>query len=128
MFAKTNSKKRGDIGLGSAIAWATENVYTVLLPLTDSQDYDLVLDIDGSLCKVQVKTCSRLTSSGNYEVQLSVKGGNRSGIGKIKKFDHSKVDFLFILTDDGRRYFISTKDFSSEHTLTLSNKYYKFQV
>ena len=36
-----NSKKQGDIGLGIAIGWFATQGYTVCVPLTDSQDYDL---------------------------------------------------------------------------------------
>jgi hypothetical protein len=44
-----NSKKQGDWGLGSAIAWFTAQGYTVALPITDSQHYDLIVDIEGRL-------------------------------------------------------------------------------
>lgn len=46
-----NSKKQGDAGLGEAIAYFTRLGYTVQLPLTDSQDYALVVDIDGNIIR-----------------------------------------------------------------------------
>jgi HJR/Mrr/RecB family endonuclease len=58
MFDQANTKKQGDVGLGQAIAWFTRNSYTVSLPLTDSQDYDLIVDKDNVLYRVQVKTTS----------------------------------------------------------------------
>lgn len=106
MFTQANSKKQGDVGLGQAIAWFTRNSYTVSLPLTDSQDYDLIIDKENMLYRVQVKTASYKNEYGIYEVSLTVKGGNRSGAGKIKKFDQSKVDMVFILTSDNEVYVI----------------------
>lgn len=55
-----NTKKQGDYGLGSAISYFTSQGYNISIPLTDSQDYDLVVeDTAGFLKKVQVKTCMR---------------------------------------------------------------------
>jgi hypothetical protein len=42
--ACTNSKKQGYLGLGVAIGWFCQNGYVVNIPLTDSQEYDLVVD------------------------------------------------------------------------------------
>jgi hypothetical protein len=39
-----NTKKQGDVGL--AIGWFTSQGHTVCVHLTDSQDYDLVVEID----------------------------------------------------------------------------------
>lgn len=51
-----NSKKQGDIGMCYAIAYFSKMGYTVNIPITDSQDYDLIIDREGKLLKVQVKT------------------------------------------------------------------------
>ena len=42
MLKWINSKRQGNIGIGAAIAWFTVHGYTVSIPLTDSQDYDLI--------------------------------------------------------------------------------------
>lgn len=44
------------MGLGRAIAYYTANCIPVLLPLNDTQKYDLVVDKDGKLLRVSVKT------------------------------------------------------------------------
>lgn len=123
-----NSKKQGDAGLGVAIGYFSLNSYTVLVPLTDSQDYDLVVeDNKNILYRVQVKTVTFI-DRGVYSVGLSVKGGNRSGIGKIKKFVGSNVDLLFILTATGEQYLIPTDVISNNHTLNLSKKWLNYRV
>lgn len=39
-----NSKKQGDIGMCYAMAYYAKLGWTVSVPVTDSQDYDLVVD------------------------------------------------------------------------------------
>ena len=60
-----NSKKQGDIGMCYAIAYFSKMGYTVSIPITDSQDYDLIID-NGTLLKVQVKTTRCKDSRGIY--------------------------------------------------------------
>lgn len=127
MFLKSNTKKQGDIGLGAAVAWFTSKLWTVAIPLTDSQDYDLIVDDGSKPLRCQVKTSSHKSEYGIYEVSLTVKGGNRSASGKIKKFDKSKVDLLFILTDDGNKYLIPSSEVGTSG-LNLGEKYEKFKL
>ena len=96
---------QGTVGLGSAIAYFCSNGYTVSLPIVDNQDYDLIVDIDGKLNKIQVKTSKSIGRTGKYEVQLkSVRSNKTSNI--IKYFDKSKVEYLYILLSDGLKYLI----------------------
>lgn len=54
-----NSLKQGNAGLGQAIAYFTKNNYGIALPLTDSEDWDLIASKDGKLLKLQVKTSGK---------------------------------------------------------------------
>lgn len=54
-----NTRKQGDIGTSFAIAYFCSNGYTVSIPISDSQPYDLVIEKSGILQRVQVKTCFR---------------------------------------------------------------------
>jgi hypothetical protein len=122
-----NSKKQGDAGLGIAIGWFTEQGYTVCIPLTDSQDYDLVIDIQGRLQKVQVKTATRYRYGG-WVSDLRVKGGNKSGTGKTKVFDPTQIDLLFIITGDRTLYLIPSVSVQGQATISLGSKYTEFKV
>ena len=53
-----NSKKQGDIGMCYAMAYYSKLGWTISVPITDSQDYDLIVDTGTNLLKVQVKTTS----------------------------------------------------------------------
>lgn len=120
-----NSKKQGDAGLGCAIAHFTLLGATVSIPLTDSQEYDLIIDEDSVLKKVQVKTSSYKVNNLSV-VELRTKGGNKSGQ-TITKFDSSKVDYVFVLTDEGV-YLIPSSRVECKSTLTLGKKYKEYLV
>ena len=60
MNFKTN-KEKGNTSLGIAIAYYSSNGYTVSIPLNDTQDYDLIVDKNSILKKVQVKSTSCIT-------------------------------------------------------------------
>ena len=53
MLNQKNSRKQGDVGLGRAIAYFTSEGFTVCLPLTDNQDYDLVVEKENGLKKIE---------------------------------------------------------------------------
>lgn len=128
MFEKcTNSKKQGDLGLGKAIGYLTECGYTVSLPLTDSQPYDLIVDIENKLNRVQVKTTTYINEYKTYCINLSVKGGNRS-YNTIKKFDKTKVEYIFAVTGDNQKYFIPSSEIKATNNLNLGKQFDKFKI
>jgi hypothetical protein len=124
-----NSKKQGDIGLSLAIAWFAKRGHTVCIPLSDSQAYDLVVELNGVLKRVQVKTTRSFNQSkGIFEVELRTKGGNRSGIGKSKSLDLTKIDFLFVVTETGGLYLIPSSAVGASNHLSLGGKYAAYQT
>lgn len=127
-FNRANPRKQGDVGMGSAVGWFAANGYTVSLPLTDSQDYDVVVDDGSGLSRVQVRTTRHRKPNGFYEVGLRVKGGNRSGTGKVKHFDPTKVELLYLLTEAGDKYLIPSTAVGGTRSLTLGTRYESFRV
>ncbi len=116
---RKNSKQQGDAGLTTAIAWFDGNGYRVSIPLTDSQDYDLVVDDGDRLYRVQVRTTYYQPYEAIYQVHLIVSGGNRSGTGKAKYFDPKKVEFLFVLTDTGDKFLIPCDEITTRKSINL---------
>ena len=124
-----NSKKKGDAGLGCAIAYFTLTGDPVCIPLTDSQDYDLVVEIDGVLKKVQVKTTTQKTKYDIYKVGLRVCGGNSKSNFVHKHADEIDYDLLFILTDDGTKYLIPKEVIAGiKAEITLGSKYELYKL
>ena len=128
MFEKCkNSKKQGDIGVGEAISFFIKRGQTVLFPLSDSEPYDLVFDDGVKLNKVQVRTTACKSRHGKYQVNLRVLGGNQS-FHTAQKFDNTKVDFLFVLTETTNKYLIPSVDIQSKNTLNLGIKMEKYKI
>lgn len=123
-----NTKQQGDIGVAKAIYYYTAEGYTVSIPNTDNSRYDLVIDKDGQLYRVQVKTTSFKVKSGSYEVKLSTQGGNRSWGGTIKKLSKNEIDLLFIACDDGTTYEFNAEEIDDRPSITLGFKYNKNKV
>jgi hypothetical protein len=130
MFTNTkNSKKQGDVGLSAAIFYFSKKGHTVSIPLTDSQDYDLIVDIDNKLCRVQAKTSSFKTKYGRYSVGLRTLGGNTSWNGVVKYFDNTKTEYLFVLTENNEAYLIPSYEIKNKSSINVGkNKYDKFKI
>lgn len=120
-------KSQADLGLGRAIAYFTNYGYTVSIPLTDSQPYDLVVDMGDRLVRVQVKTTSYKVH-GFFVVALRTCGGNRSGAGKITRIDAAKVDYLFAVTTSGEMYLIPTGELGCTSTIALNETRAQYRV
>jgi len=111
MKFKTN-KEKGNTSLGIAIAYYAANGYTVSIPLNDTQDYDLIVDKNNILKKVQVKSTSCKTRYGNYQVALKSCGGTR---GKTyKSIIETNIDEVFILLKNLNIYIIPIKDIKNK--------------
>jgi hypothetical protein len=123
-----NSKKQGDAGLGKAISYFTELGYEVALPLTDSADWDLIVQIDGELKKVQVKTSSQMRKS--IEVfEANVKGGNRSSGNKSKDIQDQDWDLIFLHHLITKRQALIPKDsLTTKGQINLGEKYKQFII
>lgn len=93
------TQRKGDTAVAQAIATFTKLGYDVLLPLTESAAYDLVVDAEGVLQRVQV----RFTSSG--EVDLRRIHSNSKGY-VVKKTKECAYDWLYILNQQGKEFLI----------------------
>ena len=122
-----NPNQKGNFGLGAAINYYTSKGYIVSLPLNDNQDYDLIVDIEGELKKVQVKTAFTKKNN-NYKVFLRTITSSTTGVKNIKKFSEVKCDYLFILTSDGTMYEIIKSEILQNAGLTLNSDKDKFIV
>lgn len=118
--------KQGNIGLGQAIAYYMSKGYTVLLPINDTQPYDLAVDkLDGyGLQRVSVKTTkSKGSNSPNFSVDLRSNGGNRSRYIN-KAFDNNSCDIIFIYTIEDDIWEFPSKELSVKNSISLCEKLY----
>lgn len=121
-----SSKQKGNIGIAAAIKHFTTLGYTISIPLTDSQEYDILVDIDTIIYKVQVKYTAAKTTSGNYCIDLrSISGSSRK---EYTRLCESSVDYLYIFTNSSDEYLISVIDLDVSSYVTLGAKYDKYRI
>lgn len=117
---------QGNIGLGKAIEYFTSQQQTICIPLNDTQPYDLVVDFNGELKRVQVKTSRYSERPNTYTIQLKSAGGTANQ--QIRHFDNTKCDYLFILTGDNKTYLIPSQDITAKNAIVIGNKYTEYEV
>lgn len=125
MEFKTN-KEKGNTSLGIAIAYYTSNGYTVSIPLNDTQDYDLIVDKNNILKRVQVKSSGCITKSGNYQVALKSCGGTNGKTYKTIK--DTIVEEVFIFLGNKEIYIIPAEKIKNKSTLSICSKYKEYKI
>lgn len=119
------STQKGNKGLALAIGYFGSHGYTVSIPLTDTQDYDLIVD-NGTLQKVQVKYTDSITKSGTYTISLRVVSGSTRQM--VKKCSECIYDLLFIACGNGTMYLIPKNEIKNERSINLTSDKYNYAV
>jgi ribosomal 30S subunit maturation factor RimM len=57
-----------------------------------------------------------------------VNGGNRSGIGKVKRLIETDVDLLFVLTEAGEQFLIPCNEITARKCINLGVNYQQYKV
>ena len=91
------TQRKGDTAVAKTIAAFTERGWDVSIPLTESAAYDLIVDVDGELKRVQVKYCT------GVGVDLRRIHSNAQGY-VVKK--PSAKDFDWLVVFDGSSLFL----------------------
>ncbi len=119
-------KRRAIQHLGIAIAYFSTNGYIVSIPLNDTQDYDLIVDKNNKVEKIQVKSTGCITKYGKYQVALKSCGGTK---GKMyKTVIETNIDKVFIVDKEKNMYLIPKDLIENKSTINLCEKYSKFKV
>lgn len=124
---RQNPRWQGEIGLTDAIGFFGRREMVVSIPLADNQGYDLVVEWRRQLLKVQVKTTTRRSPRGRFDVMLATAGGNQS-FHTVKLFDPDAIDLVYVLTDAGDRYVIPANQIEARRGITLGAKWEPFRV
>ncbi|WP_414753290.1 group I intron-associated PD-(D/E)XK endonuclease [Anabaena sp. CCY 9910] len=90
-----DTKLKGDIAEQAVILHALKRGWGVLRPVGDRLPYDLVLDIQGTLIKIQVKYAWLDESSGNYVVDNRRTKTNRR-LMQREAYKPSDFDFALV--------------------------------
>jgi hypothetical protein len=121
-------RAQGDRGERAALHWLLDRGAHVAIPFGHSPHYDLVADFGGELFRVQVKT-SVCRYKARWAVTVCTRGGNQSWQGLVKRLDPSQFDYLFVLVEDGRQWFIPAARIEGATAIHLGGpKYSEFEV
>lgn len=122
----TNPRKQGHAGLGIAIAYLSRIGVDVAIPLTDTQRYDLIIVHDEGMERVQVKTTT-VKQGRNYYARLTTIGGNHTQV-KVRKFEPTDFEWLFVICGDATAYMIPTQAISARTGLLLGQRYEQYRL
>lgn len=120
-----SNKHTGNSGLGIIIAYFMGCGYTVSLPINDTQEYDLVVEIGGKLKKVSVKTTNYKTRYGIYQLHLRNMGGTKGQV--YSRVVDQNIDILAGVTGSGDIYIIPKSEIKNANTINLGEQYDKFK-
>jgi len=104
----------------------------VSVPLTDSQPYDLIVDDGERLRRMWVRTTTLCRSSPGKYFLLNLRTvsglGRGLGMGKVKLFDPTLVDLLFVACGDGSLFLIPADAVAATSQLQLGPKWAAYRV
>ncbi len=122
------SKAKGDLAVVNAIHHYTCEGYEVCLPIGDKRSYDLIIERDGDVKRVQVKYAGFYTKIQKHKVALRITGGNQSW-STIKKYSEKDFDELFVYTANGRKFSIPWADITARNELSIEHpKYSAYEI
>lgn len=113
-----NTKVKGLLTELQCQTYLTSLGYNVSVPLGEDCRYDLIVDVDGILLRVQVKHC-RETESGLIIPCRSTQVNTTTS--KSKSYSKEQIDF-FATYYNNRCYFIRVEECSTQKTLSFSRK------
>lgn len=126
MFGNFNTVTQGTVGVGAAVFDFTMRGWCVSIPINDIQSYDLVLDKGDGPKRVQIKT-TQYKKNGSYIVQLKSVRPNRTE-NKIYRLDRTRIDYLYVLCDNGDRYLVPSESITGVSAISLGKAYAEFKL
>jgi hypothetical protein len=110
-----NSNEKGNVGEAVVIAEATKHDYTVLIPIGEHGQYDLVLEKNGHFTKIQVKYAEIRKGI------IRVRNYHNAGKGnQTRKYKDTEIDALIVYNKETDKcYFIPFASFKGQKYLAL---------
>ena len=116
-----NTKRKGSLAVGKAISHFASKGITVLIPISDCDKYDLAVDQEGIIKRVQCKYSNDKIRSGAFMIDLRTFGGFRDKTYHTKYLDND-FDYLFIYCSNGNEYLIPAEKVSGKSQLAVGAK------
>lgn len=110
-------------GLSTELAcqlFFTQLGYNVSIPLGEDCRYDMIVDFDGILCRIQVKTCHLNDTQTGIEFATRSTQVNTSET-KTKSYSKEEIDY-FATIYNNKCYMVKVEECSTSKTLRFDNK------
>ena len=118
-----NTKYLGNLTELQCITRFYELGYSVSIPYGDSEKYDMIVDINGKLYRLQCKHANLHLNSEGFVDYLTIKTTWQSGYTKnssYKKNRYTKKDCDYFITHyEGKNYLVPVEQCSNEKTLRI---------
>jgi hypothetical protein len=122
-MAFKTTRHQGDSGVAAALAYYAGQGWPVSVPFGEGQRYDLIVDRDGELSRVQVKSAHTKNKAGNYQAELRTKGGNKSGTGKEYRLSSEETDEVVIACGDGTLWLFPIEELEGRGSVTACSRH-----
>ena len=118
-----NKQQRGIVSELLAIAHFIKQGYIVSKPLTDFNEYDLIIDCKGSLERIQVKTIYWDNSKNRYLISCVTSHIKGNGHRTNKKYQNNSFEKLCGVEEEtGAIYLIPIKAVENRRSITIYPK------
>ncbi|KKN20512.1 hypothetical protein LCGC14_0934850 [marine sediment metagenome] len=111
------TKEKGDIGLTKIIAELTENCFNVSIPIAEHLKYDLIVEKNGKMFRVQSKYTS--VKKNKIDIKIASSWSNKAGTYAIKR-QKGDYDVLAAYCPQMKScYFIHDNSFNNGRSIAL---------
>ena len=118
-----DSKQLGNLTELQCITRFYELGYPISIPYGDSQKYDMILDVDGKLYRLQCKHAKLNFNDDNIVTHITIKTTWQSGYTKHSTYvrnQYTKDDCDYFVTHyEGKNYLIPVEECSNEKNLRI---------
>ena len=114
-----DTKQKGNLTELQCITACYELGYSVSIPYGENSRYDFILDVDGKLLKIQVKTSrnKKTIKNPNDAIVFACRSSNTNASGNVyHRYTKDQIDY-FATYWDGKCYLIPVEECSVEKTL-----------
>lgn len=115
-----SSKEKGNLTELQCLTAFYELGYKACIPYGENSRYDFILDVDGILLRIQVKTCQVNSSNTGIIIPCRSTQVNTSEI-KSHSYNKEQIDY-FATFYNGKCYLVKVEECSTQKTLMFSNK------
>ena len=112
-----HTKNKGDLGVLKVQADLFEKGFTILIPLSEHEDFDLVAYKNGNFSRVQVKYRKKI--NGKLEIPFKSSWADKNGTHTVG-WDKDNIDFVGVYCPDTKLcYYFDPKNHGKSITLRI---------